>query len=97
MVNMSHQTAGFAPYRLDNCSPEVLHVRQAQHTFLQAALVKLKGTPSKKPSPETQLTLSVEEPASMEDESIRACTRDVSFLIIRGGLSNHNITAQLPT
>ena len=36
MVNMSHQTAGFAPYRLDNCSPEVLHVRQAQHTFLQA-------------------------------------------------------------
>lgn len=27
IVNMSHQTAGFAPYRLDNCSSEVLHVR----------------------------------------------------------------------
>lgn len=27
IVNMSHQAAGFAPYRLDNCSPEVLHVR----------------------------------------------------------------------
>lgn len=27
IVNMSHQAAGFAPYRLDNCSPEILHVR----------------------------------------------------------------------
>ena len=27
VVSMSHQAGGFAPYRLDNCSTEVLHVR----------------------------------------------------------------------
>ena len=27
VVNVSHQTGGFAPYRLDNCSSETLHLR----------------------------------------------------------------------
>lgn len=29
VVNVSHQAAGFAPYRLDNCSSETLHLRSA--------------------------------------------------------------------
>ena len=29
VVNISHQTGGFAPYRLDNCSSETLHLRLA--------------------------------------------------------------------
>ena len=27
VVSVSHHTGGFAPYRLDNCSPETLHLR----------------------------------------------------------------------
>lgn len=27
VVNISHQAAGFAPYRLDNCSSQILHIR----------------------------------------------------------------------
>lgn len=27
LVTFSHQVLGFAPYRLDNCSSETLHVR----------------------------------------------------------------------
>ncbi len=30
LVSLSHQAAGFAPYRLDNCSCETLHLRYAQ-------------------------------------------------------------------
>ena len=29
LVSLSHQAAGFAPYRLDNCSSETLHLRCA--------------------------------------------------------------------
>ena len=29
VVSVSHHTGGFAPYRLDNCSPETLHLRCA--------------------------------------------------------------------
>jgi len=29
LVSLSHQAAGFAPYRLDNCSCETLHLRRA--------------------------------------------------------------------
>jgi hypothetical protein len=32
VVNVSHEAAGFAPYRLDNCSSQTLHIRQeTQH------------------------------------------------------------------
>ena len=31
VVSVSHHTGGFAPYRLDNCSPETLHLRWAQY------------------------------------------------------------------
>lgn len=27
VVSVSHHSSGFAPYRLDNCSPETLHLR----------------------------------------------------------------------
>ncbi len=31
VINVSHQAAGFAPYRLDNCSSEILHLRSGHH------------------------------------------------------------------
>ena len=30
VINVSHQAAGFTPYRLDNCSSETLHLRQVK-------------------------------------------------------------------
>jgi len=30
-VALSHQAAGFAPYRIDNCTAATLHLRQARH------------------------------------------------------------------
>lgn len=30
VINVSHQAAGFTPYRLDNCSSETLHLRQGK-------------------------------------------------------------------
>ena len=29
LVTISHQAIGFAPYRLDNCTSETLHIRWA--------------------------------------------------------------------
>lgn len=34
LVSLSHQAAGFAPYRLDNCSCETLHLRCAARAAL---------------------------------------------------------------
>ncbi len=34
LVALSHQAAGFAPYRLDNFSCETLHLRYSDNTML---------------------------------------------------------------
>jgi len=45
LVSLSHQAAGFAPYRLDNCSCETLHLRRALRVYSRRASASLCGEP----------------------------------------------------